>query len=500
MVRPLKSACLPMLLQTTSAFPFEQYVPLKKKIDSPSIDKGNHLLDNRIATLCSWPPLSIASHVDRVEWPMLEGPIQTPACLVEEKHFYSVATRFVPSWVELVGMRTSSSAKMSAAALHPAWKDVFEPLHFTVPWRCEPELFTRAKEKHPGFNGELKSSKEMMYNEVLIYVVLDMLSSLFPDNGKHRFYSTPPVGYGLISFPHIGYFVALEWVGKLFMSPVSKPFLLGSEDHRAAVEALEDVHFDDFVEVVASGGLWYHVKDGDRLLVKWCAQAIDERFYKIIYCQKFEGFGEHGAAMLWRDLYRAYAQYAEAVTNSSNLPESLVPAQLRFGVSAVLVDMEWVEGEEAGEHWDEDDQLVLQVASAIVWLAQRKLLYCDPRPPNILLHNGSAHLIDYDDMIVVEEVPSSFEQFRLQLENVAGKRGQEKASYTLSFQAAPKLCKKVDELLQQGSAIMSMSSVCVPIDGASSSSGHKGDGFSWSRSKAHPDDDAHEAKRARHGE
>ncbi|KAL3895673.1 MAG: hypothetical protein SGPRY_013455, partial [Prymnesium sp.] len=453
-----------MLLQT-SALPFEDQVPNKKRIDSPSTVWGRCLLDDRIATLCDWPPLSIASRVDCVEWPLLEGPIQTPACLVEEKQFYSVATRFVPSWVEVVGARTSSSTNMSAAALHPASEDVYKPLHFTVPWRCEPELFTRAKEKHPGFNGgELKSCEKTIYNEVLTYVVLDMLSSLFPDNGKLRFYSTPPIGYGLIGFPHIGYFVALEWIGKLFMTPVSKPFLLGSEDHRAAVEALEDVHFDDFVEVAASGGLWHHVDDWADVLVKYCAQAIDKRFYKIIFCKKFDSFGKHGAAMLWRDLYRTYAQYAEAVTNSSNLPASLVPAQLRFGVGAVLVDMEWVEGEEADEDWDEDDQLVLQVASAIVWLAQNKLLYCDPRPPNILINNSSAYLIDYDDMVVVEEVPSSFEQFKLQLEEVAGKRGQDKARFTLSFQAAPKLLKKVDELLQQGSPITSMSSVCVPVD------------------------------------
>lgn len=441
-------------------FPFESYVPLKKKIDSPSVAKGNHLLDQPIAAICFCPPLSIPSSVDLNDWPLVDTCAQD---LVEEKQFYSTATRFVPSWVDVVGTRTSSSAKMSAEALYPTWTNVYKPLHFTVPWRCEPELFTRAKVSHPGFNGELKSCNEMVYNEALTYVMMDMLHSLFPDNGKHRFYSTPPIGYGLIGFPHVGYFMAVEWLGKLFMTPVTKPFLLGTADHKAAMEALPDVCFDEFVEVSATGGSWHHFHDDRKLLVKWSARAVDSHFYKIIYCEKYDGFGAGGALTRWRDLYRVYARYSEVVNRSSDHPHALVPARLLFGVSAVLVDMEWVEGVPATDDWGQNDSLVFQVATAITWLAQRKLLYCDARPPNILLREEVAHLIDYDDMILVEEVPKSYDQFRSLLEQVAEHRGQSKADYTLSFEEAPKLRAKVDELLRQSSAERS----CENMDNSS---------------------------------
>lgn len=428
------------------------------------------------------------------EWPSIETPGEIHADLVDEGQFYSVATTFVPSWVELVRVR-NKSARMSAEALHPTSATVYQPLHFTVPWRCEPELFVKAKPQHPGFNGELKGCPGMVYNEVLTYVVIDMLSSLFPNNGKHRFYSRPPIGYGLVAFPHVGYFLAVEWVGKLFLTPVTKPFLLGTSDHKAAVEGLTDVQYDTFVEVEASGGQWADYTDGEALLVKWTGQPVDNRFYKIVYCEKYDGFGAHGATTRWRDLYHVYSRYSEVVTGESDHPPSLVPARLLFGVSAVLVDMAWVKGTEAKADWERNESFVLQIAAAIVWLAQKKLLYCDARPPNILVEGESAYLIDYDDMIIAEDIPKSYAHFRSQVEQVAEQRGQGKEVYTLSFENAPKLLNKVDELLRSASMEVSGVSLCGNV-GSSSGGGMTSlwgaDGLEVGR-----DDDAHMAKKAR---
>lgn len=433
-----------------TVLPFDRDLPLKRRIDSPSAINGNHLLDQPIATMCFQPPLSISLGLHLQDWHFLKESAQAHAELVEERQFYSLATSFLPSWVHLVGERTHRSAKMSAEALYPKSAEVYKPLHFLVPWRCEPELFTRAKDLHPGFNGELKSCNAMLFNEVLTYVAIDILHSLFPDNGKHRFYTRPPIGYGLVAFPHVGYFVAVEWVGKLFLTPVTKPFVLGSEDHKAAVERLEDVQYDAYVELPASGGSWRTSKEGDtKLLVKWCATPVNGHFYKILYCERYDGLAVQSSTTRWRDLYRVYARYSEAFKMSStDRPHALLPARLLFGVSAVLVEMTWAEGVEAQRDWHGDESLVLQVASAIAWLARNKLLYCDPRPPNILVDGIKAYLVDYDDMVLVDRIPKSYDELRSMLEQVADARGERKEVYTLSFEEASPLINQVDYLLK----------------------------------------------------
>jgi hypothetical protein len=79
--------------------------------------------------------------------------------------------------------------------------------------------------------------------------------------------------------------------------------------------------------------------------------------------------------------------------------------------------MPWARGREAREgDFQEGGCAVLPVALAMAWLARRGLLYIDVRPPNVLVEEegGEAaalrvHLVDYDDMLVVEPVASAGE-------------------------------------------------------------------------------------------
>jgi hypothetical protein len=104
-----------------------------------------------------------------------------------------------------------------------------------------------------------------MFDELLTYVFLGTAASLFGDvpAGHRRFFSYPPVGFGLAAFPHVGYLVAVEWIGKLFVSVVSQPFFLGSPEHEAAIAALPDRDYSgDVVDLNL----------GDARVQSWSAQ------------------------------------------------------------------------------------------------------------------------------------------------------------------------------------------------------------------------------------
>lgn len=70
--------------------------------------------------------------------------------------------------------------------------------------------------------------------------------------------------------------------------------------------------------------------------------------------------------------------------------------------------MEFVKGKEATEEQlaastPDDEEGACAIASAVVWLAHRGLIYYDLREPSILVDSGGCwRLIDYDDMVMVE--------------------------------------------------------------------------------------------------
>lgn len=427
-------------------------------VDSPSRgDRSRQLLRQELAVFSLHPLISLHALHPPSSSMRQALPINTygldPTNLLREDAFYPLATEFLPAWI--TSQTRGSLSKRNAESLYGPAGGVTMALPVTLPWMCEPELFTEAAPLHPAFNGEVKSAGAEMYNEVLTYVMFGMLKSLFSCTAQ-RFYARPPVGYGIVAFPHLGYLVAVEWIGKLFMTPVSQPFFLGSSEHASAVGDLPDVHFDAFIEVPTVGGAWASFPaDTPQVQVIWTKEPMQQsisseardRFRKIIYCTAFDHLGVDKGATRLRALYETYDAISREVDDTR--PPSLVPARLWFGAFAVLVDMEWIEGQHPAEgRLDEDTSIVEAVARAIAWLAHRKLLYCDIRNQNVLIcETGSVHLIDYDDIVVVDRAPNCLADFKSLLAATAHERGEK--DYSCILERVPNTCRKLDTLLQE---------------------------------------------------
>ena len=183
------------------------------------------------------------------------------------------------------------------------------------------------------------------------------------------------------------------------MSVVSRPFFLGSPEHKAAIAALPDRDYSgDVVDLRLGDALvqGWSQQDSAGLAgtasasaappsVLWSVESSrgpegDEIFFKIVLCSAF------GPAYFERML-EAYGSLAEAFEEDNEgdpLPASLVPARLLFGAGEVCVTMPWVGGRDAVEEdLAEGGCAVLPVAEAITWLARRGLVYVDLRPPNV---------------------------------------------------------------------------------------------------------------------
>jgi len=353
--------------------------------------------------------------------------------LLREETVYAAATASVPSWIEArerpaaVGSRGSESAATlflgrarggASAGAKPA------ALGVDTPWSCFPELLTRPHTSfHPAFNGEIKSASSKgdsdrphMFDELLTYAMLGMLGSFFRDvpDGAHRFFRAPPHAFALAAFPHVGYIVAVEWVGKLLASVVSEPFFLGSAAHAAAVARLPDCDLGGAYEDLRFDGARVDAwsRDG-RAAVIWRAEAPAAggggRFFKVVFGHGFD-------AAAFRRLHAAYARYAAARAAASAAdappPASLVEAELLFGAAAVCVRMPWVAGHDgAAGDLGEGGVALAPVAAALVWLARRGLLYVDVREPNVRIDEAGAApgvtLVDYDDMVAAEPPESA---------------------------------------------------------------------------------------------
>ena len=430
----------------------------KHRVDSPSRgDPSRQLLRAELAVFSLQPLLSVPSLIPPAASMSKTCHAETaaldPRSLLREDQFYPLATEFLPAWV--TSQSRGSASKRNAESLYGPSDCVTTSVPVDLPWSCEPELFTNAPNLHPAFNGEVKSAGAEMYNEVLTYITLGMLKGLFSCTSQ-RFYAAPPIGYGIVAFPHIGYLVAVEWIGKLFMAPVSQPFYLGSPEHESAISALPDVHFDACIEVPTAGGAWASYPAGSaNAQVIWSTKPIERsspagvqhRFYKMIYCTALDHLGRDRGATRLRALYETYGALARALDGTQ--PPSLSPARLWFGAFAVLVDMEWKEGQHPEEgKLDNDEHIVDSIARALAWLASRRLLYCDVREQNVLIcQHNSVHLIDYDDIVLVDRVPTCLETFQSLLMAAAHKRGE--SDYGRSLQSVPNICRRLDVLLRE---------------------------------------------------
>jgi len=260
-----------------------------------------------------------------------------------------------------------------------------------------------------------------LYDQLVTYVTLGIVGSMFVGvpKGRRRFFKFPPLGYGLAALSHVGYLVAVEWVGRLFVSVVSQPFFLGSPEHEAAIAALPDYNYERSYEDTDFAGIpalaW--PRDDDTIRVTWRAEGAEgDGFFKVIGWNSYDAL--HFEHML--QVYTALSAAWDA-SPSNSVPSSLLRAHMLFGAGEVCVKMPWVVGRDA-----EPDDLALggcavePVARAIVWLAKHGLLYVDLRLPNVrIAASNRVFLVDYDDMVVCKPLTSSVQLIAALLDDPA---------------------------------------------------------------------------------
>eukprot|EP00170_Pyropia_yezoensis_P004935 contig_20119_g4949 len=154
-----------------------------------------------------------------------------------EATYLQEALRFLPTGVEIAG-RSGGSGKVPASRLFES-RGCQDPPFVKLPWGCFPELAVRSCRGYPGFNAELKTLPSVAWNEVLTYVTMSMLDSLFPvHDARHVYHFQPPVGYALLAVGGSAFFTAVEWVARLFIGLITEAFALGTEQHKEYVDKL----------------------------------------------------------------------------------------------------------------------------------------------------------------------------------------------------------------------------------------------------------------------
>jgi len=337
--------------------------------------------------------------------------------LSQERTFYRLAAEVLPAFAERVG---DQSGSMEASTLFTHGAACTQLLRFSL--QCKPELHVRGKTGVsgrlfcPGFNGELKTAgDERALEQALYYVLMDMIRIFFPAvltsagksvPGPRRFFTRPPLGFALVAFAHLGYVLAVEWVGIVHAAPLTQPFVLGSAEHRAAVAALPDESYDEPDEL--DEGLPWCTAEPERPVpkrVSWCVSRDGTTFRKLVAA----GARTHAG---FAAMHRTYQRLARLPAADEARPAAVVaPCRLLYGAHEVLVVMPAVV--DATECTD-DDLLPLgapaqdAVADAVAWLAvHHGVVYTDVRGPNVLLQPGEngallARLVDYDDCETVE--------------------------------------------------------------------------------------------------
>ena len=339
--------------------------------------------------------------------------------LMQEGSFYASASSHLPAFACRVaheGGAMAAQALFSSAGLcSAAWR-------FTG--ASQPELHVRAATSparpfRPAFNGEVKSAGDgLALEQAAYYTAMDMVRVFFPAEDavtpcrERRFFHTPPLGFALVGYPHVAYLIALEWVGRLLVSPLSQPFLLESPQHAAAVAALPDqVYAPPLVlsaeEVAAEDWQQPSEEEEEEAAAargRVCWRVSQGRFHKLVR-------GNARTAVQFARMARAYRalQRLDQATVGAARPAALAGLTglcLLFGSHEVLVRMVALEGRQCS-----DEEVVggggvtEQVAEAVAWLAARGVLYTDLRGPNVLLQEeeGVAALCDFDDCLVVVE-------------------------------------------------------------------------------------------------
>ena len=309
-----------------------------------------------------------------------------------ESRFYALASSpRRPSFVKAIGAPggdITAEALLTTSSLGtPVW---------TFAHQSKPELHVRAaaggagQPAHcPAFNGEVKSAGDgRCLEQAVYYTAMDLVRVFFPtppmppianpsaaahdaavDSARKRrkFYTHPPTGYALVAFPHVGYLLALEMVGKLLVSPLTQPFFLGSPQHAHAVGGLPQPPYapPEVVEL-AEVQPWRTSGGPRRDLSAWCVHGGVFRKFVRGDARSGEGFAAMHAA------YAALAAALPAAPAHLRLPRSV---RLLYGLHEVLVEMPAVAGRAAGEEEVRRGALLPPLARAIAWLARQRRVH-----------------------------------------------------------------------------------------------------------------------------
>jgi hypothetical protein len=349
--------------------------------------------------------------------------------ILSERAFYRVLRDNRPVWSEVVGLHPTSEVVEQRSAQN-VFGDISDKF-VKHAMACFPEVPLKARLSTGGYQGELKPTRtDYMLKQGVQYTVMDMTQSLFssePDVAY--FYEAPPTGYCLLGFPHVCYYVLLEMVGRVFVTPATEPFVLGTRHHKAILDTLclPEMGERRNLHRVLSGKLARCETLGVRSL--YTSEPVTEPgsaqfwFYKIL---RWDAFPPD----YFVELYRVYKQFAQLAA-SPDFPASLVAAQQLFGEYQVAIRMPFLARTKhpTTAEWENDAnrEWHVAIAGSIVYLAKHGLLYTDLRLSNILVHEGgdptaSAHLIDYDDVVALEAPAQDFSQFLTLLSAKAPKR------------------------------------------------------------------------------
>jgi len=367
----------------------------------PSVAEAS-FLDGRLVALIDEPVSVAADAAAAAAFAALAERCGGARGMMQEKECYPLAVAHLPAFAEHVG---EAAGDVSAAALFSA--AALRTLGWSFAAKCKPELHVRARvcaegepAFRPAFNGELKSAGDQRaLEQAAYYTAMDMVRIYFPaalDGAPcaRRFFARPPLGFALVGFPHVAYFISLEWVGKLLVAPASAPFFLGSAAHAAAAAALPDARYED--PSLLPGGLdWLTPSDAAaRERTSWCSAG--GVFRKIV-----RGDARSGAG--FAAMHRAYARLAAVLPDAPPGLHLVSSVRLTYGAHEVLVEMPAVAGREAADAEVTSGGSVLDaVAASIVWLARKGVVYVDLRGPNVLLDaGGNPWLVDFDDCLDV---------------------------------------------------------------------------------------------------
>jgi hypothetical protein len=407
-------------------------------LDSPSSPKES-LLTTRQLAVFHHRPLSI--DLDSVENPMKltslpDSVTHLDELSIHEGCYYDTAISFKPDNVQSIEPgqgRSASSIISKCQFVSRAGIQLCE--------KSKPEYKVTQHEMQVPFTGEAKSFHAEMFEELSHYAALSLANSLFRSavvggTAEYPFYETVPVCFGILSVGCFGWIAAVEWIGCLYYSFVSLPFVLGSQQHQSAVELINHVSSQRKYEpvftlpTIPSG--WR--KSKDKPLISFGIRKFRDRefFVKMIPVQALgsdtttgrelgamwldrdhdlkEAIGElhythwGRAPVYFQHLHKVYSSLDSLLAANAVYPKEVVPTKLGFGMFEVAVYAPFVGTREATARDFADDGFVNTVLTTVCWLATKgNLLYVDLRPPNIRVDDSdeNKYLVDYDDCVVL---------------------------------------------------------------------------------------------------